>query len=343
MSAMTLDAPSTTPSVRTTTAAGRFATLLRREYWEHRGGFLWAPIWAAGGFFGILLLIILAAEWHTSGTFNGEVHFGFPIQKLLAALRSQHAIELPQILDAGLMGLWAFLQVVMFFVLFFYCLGALYDDRKDRSVLFWKSLPVSNVETVLSKLATAVVVVPVIYFVFAALLQLAVLVLFSALVWFHGDSAMALIWGPAEPLATWAKMIAAIPLSALWALPTVGWLMFISAWARSKPFLWAVAVPVVVGILVGTFDIFEAVQLPDSWYWTHVGSRGLLSIYPGSWMFSDNLRAVVTMNQDGPPHVLDWNAMSALAGSANFWIGAIVGSGLLAGAVYFRRKREQAD
>ena len=91
-----------------------------------------------------------------------------------------------------------------------------------------------------------------------------VLVLFSALVWFHGDSAMALIWGPAEPLATWAKMIAAIPLSALWALPTVGWLMFISAWARSKPFLWAVAVPVVVGILVGTFDIFEAVQLPDS-------------------------------------------------------------------------------
>ena len=89
MSAMTMAAPASAPAVRQTTPVGRFATLLRREFWEHRGGFYWAPMWAGGGLFAIMMLVILALEWHTSGSFNGEVHVGFPITKLLAALKAE--------------------------------------------------------------------------------------------------------------------------------------------------------------------------------------------------------------------------------------------------------------
>src|SRR5205085_5485732 len=122
---------------------------------------------------------------------------------------------------------WGFLQVVMFFVLFFYCLGSLYDDRRDRSVLFWKSLPVTNLETILSKVAMATVVVPALYLAFSFLLQLAVLVLLSVVVLFHGESPMTLVWEPATPIQLWTKMLATLPIGALWSLPTVGWLMFI--------------------------------------------------------------------------------------------------------------------
>ena len=94
---------------------------------------------------------------------------------------------------------WPF--IVLAFVLFFYCLGALYDDRKDRSVLFWKSLPVSDAQTVLSKVASAVLVAPV-------LACRASLVAYARLPR-HGQHrgaaarrqpAATLIWGPASPL-----------------------------------------------------------------------------------------------------------------------------------------------
>lgn len=344
MSAMTLDAPASTPTVRTTTPLSRFTILLRREYWEHRGGFLRAPLWASAGFFTILLLVVLAAEWQTSGTANGSVHIGFPIQKLLAALKNEHAAVLPQLWRVGMMVMWGFLQVVLFFVLFFYCLGSLYDDRRDRSVLFWKSLPVTNASTVWSKVAMATLVVPAVSFGFAVLLQLGLMLLMSAVVLLHGHSAADLVWRPADPLHVWAMMLTTIPLSALWSLPTVGWLMFISAWARSKPFLWAVAVPVITGIAVSLFDIFRAIRLPDSWYWTHIAGRGLLSIYPGSWLFSDKTRAVVRQfENDGPPQILDWSAFGTLVTSANLWIGVAAGLGLIVLATYYRRLREAAD
>ena len=51
-------------------------------------------------------------------------------------------------------------NIVLGVVVFFFCLGALFDDRKDRSVLFWKSLPISDQATVLSKVAMALVVAP---------------------------------------------------------------------------------------------------------------------------------------------------------------------------------------
>src|SRR5690606_26540433 len=93
---------------------------------------------------------------------------------------------------------WPFL--VLAFVVFFYCLGALYDERKDRSVLFWKSLPVSDAQTVLSKVASAVVVAPVLAVVASLLTMLGFMLMLSVVVLVHGGNPWTLLWGPASPL-----------------------------------------------------------------------------------------------------------------------------------------------
>src|SRR5690606_15944162 len=137
-------------------------------------------------------------------------------------------IDLTLIMASG----WPFL--VLAFVVFFYCLGALYDERRDRSVLFWNSLPLSAGETVLSEVASAVLVAPLLATIASILTMFGFLVLVSLVVLFYGGNPVTLLWGPASPLLLSLQYLAAIPVYALWALPTVGWLLLCSSWARSK-------------------------------------------------------------------------------------------------------------
>jgi ABC-2 type transport system permease protein len=321
----------------------RFPILLKREFWEHRGGFLWAPVWTAGVFALLILMGLATAMWHTSGRFNGEFHVGVPLKKLLEkGLGPEELSRLGMGLDGAMAGLWTVLQVVLFFVIFFYLLGALYDERRDRSVLFWKSLPVSDLETVLSKVATAAVVAPVIAFVAAIALQLAFLLLLSGFALIHGASPMQLIWGPARPLALWGNMALTIPITALWALPTFGWLLLTSAFARSKPFLWAVALPAALGVIVMWFDVLETLRIPDTWYWSHVFARLVGGFLPGSWAFRDGKGLGVEF-EDDRLEIAGLDNLGALLTDADTWIGAALGIAMIAAAVYLRRRRELAD
>src|SRR5690606_7712994 len=101
-------------------------------------------------------------------------------------------------IDLALLSMGGLLHTVLFFVLFFYLLGALYDDRRDRSVLFWKSLPISDTATVASKVITAMLVAPLLTFVGVIVLQLAVLVIVSVYVMAYGINPLTVIWGPAS-------------------------------------------------------------------------------------------------------------------------------------------------
>ncbi len=130
------------------------------------------------------------------------------------------------------------------FVVFFYCLGSLYDERKDRSILFWKSLPVSDRDTVISKSLTALFVGPLIAIAFALVLSLLVLFSLMVLAAFHGLNLFGLVLGDKNFYLVILQILSFIPVYVLWALPTVGYLLFVSSWAKTKPFLWAVGVPV---------------------------------------------------------------------------------------------------
>src|SRR5690606_178290 len=139
---------------------------------------------------------------------------------------------------------------VLAFVGFVNFLGAAYVECQHRSVLFWKSLPLSDSSTVLSKVASAVLVAPLIATIASILTMFGFLVLISLVVLFYGGNPVQLLWGPASPALISLQYIAAIPVYALWAMPTIGWLMLCSSWARSKPFLWAIMIPLFAGIFV---------------------------------------------------------------------------------------------
>jgi ABC-2 type transport system permease protein len=326
----------------------RFALLLKREYWEHKGGFLWAPLVAGGISLLLTLMAILVAEVaaRRAGTtfdVDGEqvTINALDLGKLTSKLGPEEARHLADGIDLSLLMASSWPFIVLAFVLFFYCLGALYDERKDRSVLFWKSLPLSDRETVLSKVVSATLVAPVIATAAALVTMLGFLVLLSSFVLLHGGNPVELLWGPGSPLKLAGQLVAAIPVYALWMLPTVGWLLLCSSWARSKPFLWAIMIPLFAGIFVTWFDVMQVFDLRSTWFWKNIVARMLFSVAPVTWM---DVARIEQMDFDTP------GAMRQLFSLANvystllttqLWAGAAAGAAMIAGAIRLRRWRDE--
>ncbi len=216
--------------------------LLKREYWEHRGGFLWTPVWMTASILILTVLGILSAEaFHA----NTHVHMGFSLDELRDNISANDLVDAGNALDMAQLVFGGLTSIGVFFVLFFYLLGALYDDRRDRSVLFWKSLPVTDTSTVVSKALSAMLVAPAIAFVVASAAYVVFLVVVTLWAGMHGLNAFPAIFA-AHPIGMLWRLLLTVPVSALWALPAIGWLLFWSAYVRSKPFLWAVLIPFIV-------------------------------------------------------------------------------------------------
>lgn len=326
----------------------KFKLLLRREFWEHKGGFLWAPL-VAGAIFLLLSLmgfgVAEMAARRATGSFSmGDRDIrvnGLDLGAITSKMDAEQLRNLASSVDLSLLMASIWPLIVLAFVVFFYCLGALYDERKDRSVLFWKSLPLSDGETVLSKVASALVVAPVIATIAALATMLGFMVIASGMVMIHGGNPMDLLWGPGSPLAMTGRLLACIPVYALWALPTVGWLLLCSAWARSKPFLWAIMIPVFAGIFVTWFEFMHAFQLESSWFWKNIVARMLLSVAPGSWINPGHLEGT---HFDGPAqltNLLSLQSTYAVLLTPQLWIGAVAGALMIFVAIRLRRWRDE--
>jgi ABC-2 type transport system permease protein len=285
------------------------AWLVRREFWENRA------IWMIPAVFGALLL--LAALF-------GRVS----IPQLTSPLESRAA--------AG-----AFLGVIggTFFIVMsvystWYLLDCLYTDRRDRSILFWKSLPISDATTVLIKLLVGMVIIPLVYF--AAADATALLAAFILSVRARAAIGSALwngeVWLQMQVL--WAYVVVT---AAIWYLPVAGWLMLVSAWAKRAVMLWAILPPLLVYILermffgtktVGHIISRRLVGLPSvaindpQELWTHGGN------------VVDNAAATSTSV---------WQLInpSGFFTSAETWIGVAVGVVLIVGAIQLRMRRSE--
>lgn len=323
--------------------------LLKREFWEHKGGFLWAPLVAGGIFLLLTLMGLIMAE--VAGRrmdaqeiqIDGEtVRVGaLDLGKLTSKMGPEEMRHVAGAIDLSLYTAAGWGLIVLAFVVFFYCLGSLYDDRKDRSVLFWKSLPLSDTQTVLSKVLSATVVAPVLAVAAGLVTMIGFLMLTSVFVLIHGGNPVTLLWGPGSPLLITANLLASIPVYALWVLPTVGWLMFCSAWARSKPFLWALMVPVFAGIFVSWFDLMQLFDLETVWFWKNIVARSLLSVAPGSWF---DVASFGSSNLDGPAaihNLINLRSIYSVLGTPQLWIGALVGGALIAASIRLRRWRDE--
>jgi ABC-2 type transport system permease protein len=334
-------ATTSTPAVEKSTvnpALNNMKWLLRREFWENKGGIFWAPVFTGAIFLGLMIMAILVGQMSVNRAHIkiANLNLNELVGKITPEIREHlyAGTEISLYMIAGLLG------VVLFFVLFFYCLGALYDDRRDRSVLFWKSLPLSDRATVGSKALTALVVAPVISSTAAIVTGIGFLTLLSIYVGLHGINPFPLLWAKVAPAKVAFNLFATLPVQMLWALPTVGWLLLCSAWARSKPFLWAVAVPIGAGIMVSWFDLMKSFAIPDAWFWKNVVARLLLSIVPGTWLDSSRIGEDIQGPQD-LLHLLDVSSAYSTLATAELWVGAIAGLAMIAAAVYFRRKRDE--
>ncbi|MCK9365687.1 MAG: hypothetical protein M0P72_00815 [Metallibacterium scheffleri] len=320
--------------------------LVKREFWEHRGGFLWVPFWIGVTVLALTLLGLLAGEVglivhgaHDTFEVNGVAT---NLQEMLAHIGPQQIQQTAKMLAGSLFWLNTFFTLMIGIVLFFYLLGALYDDRRDRSVLFWKSLPVSDAATVISKALIAVVLIPLLVFAIFLCTWLLLMLMMSAIVLLHGGSPWQLIWGQSNLLPLLTLQIAALPAHMLLSLLTAGWLLLCSAAVRSKPFLWAVLIPILLGIANGWIGLMGVPTVPSRLLW----AEGIKRLLFGTIAGPPNLIVAEAAVGRNYRVVVDWG--TAWHGVADFyatpgmWIGAVIGVAMIAGAVWFRRRNSEA-
>jgi ABC-2 type transport system permease protein len=216
------------------------------------------------------------------------------------------------------------IMLATFIVGFFYCLDALYGERRDRSILFWKSLPVSDRTTVLSKAIVPMVVLPAIAYLLSIVTQVILLML----------SNMVLLGRGINPAPLWAEvrffqglliMFYGLAVHVLWFAPIYAWLLLVSAWARRTPVLWAVlpflAVSAVEKITFNTTLFMHMLQyrvvgaMAEAFVAHPKGARGNIN----------------TLSQLDPSRFLS---------APGLWVGLIFAAAFLAAAVRLRRNRE---
>jgi ABC-2 type transport system permease protein len=317
-----------------------FPLLLKREYWEHRNGFLWTPIWITGAFLIITALVIISAEVFRSHA-NVQVA-GFSLDGLRGSISAEDIAKAGNGLDVSQLVIAGMACAGLFFVTFFYLLGALYDDRRDRSVLFWKSLPVSDTATVASKALTALLVIPAFTLVISTLAYLVFLVVICLWAGVHGLNALPAVFA-AHPIGMFLRLAAILPIGVLWALPTVGWLMFWSAYARSKPFLWAVLLPILAWIANGWIGLLGGPNIGSNINLAAILGRLLFSVMPGSWISSKfgvaGPKGWLALDGDHVVNAFDPSHIYGVLATADLWLGVVAGVALLAGAIWFRSRR----
>ena len=283
------------------------AMLVRREFWEHPA--LWrAPAVVAG---------LLAISTVFSLTIN--VNFG---DGHVPGMGNEERIKL---LNAS-QDLWATLiYLVAGLVVTFYALDTLYTERKDRSILFWKSLPVSDGLTVLSKFLVCVVAVPLAVFVLAVASHLIALAIWKMRV-AGGGVPDVIAWDLLAWLRGETVILLCLVLASLWYAPLVAAGLLLSAWVKRNPVLWAM-LPVIF------LPIFEHLFFRTSYLWSLIRYRSggiwvVLLTRDGHSVMGENVRMLRDLN---------WAAAFT---NANLWLGLIATAAMLYAAARIRRYRD---
>jgi len=275
-----------------------------RELWENRSIYIAPVIVAVVQAFALAISTIGLAERR-----RGVLLLDDPAKQRVA-------IEAPY--DAAAM----MMIFVVFIVGVFYCLDALHGERRDRSILFWKSLPVSDLTSVLSKITIPLAILPVIAFALTVCVQMIMLLMTSANLLMHGMSP-ATTFAHFPVIQNWLVMLYGLIAIALWHAPIYGWLLLVSGWARRATFLWAV-LPLIV------IQIFEKITF-DTHYFAKMIQHRLMGFAPHAFGFhGEGHPTIDSLSQLTPGRYLS---------SPGLWIGLLVAAVFLFAAVRLRRYR----
>ena len=217
---------------------------VRRELWENRAVFV-AP--AVVGLLEVLGFLIHSAR----------------LPEDFSRMMESQSMHRDDILGMGYGFSAVPIVVVSVIVATFYCLDCLYSERRDRSILFWKSLPVPDSVTVASKALIPLAVLPLVTYAVILVTQLLTVAIGAASLSLHG-MASEIGWATKPMLPMLVILAYGLVTMSLWYAPLFGWLFLVSSFARRTPFLWAVLPPIAVNIVehfaFGTHHFSEFLQ-----------------------------------------------------------------------------------
>ena len=285
-----------------------YTWLVRREFWENRAAWILPAV--IGG-----LILIVAMFGHIQ------------TDELPAVMNQAQLRAASPVLFGGIVS--AFF-VVMSVYSTWYLLDCLSAERKDKSILFWKSLPVSDTDTVLSKLFMGLIAIPVVYFAAADVTALGVAFVLSV----RGGSALApALWN----LETWFQFqvfsLYAILTLAVWYLPLTGWLLLVSAWAKRAVSLWAIGAPILAMVLeiklLGTNFLESSIQ-------KHLGGY-----FPAAFFGQDHFTARVPFGDHpgaAPRSIWEFIDPVGFVTNPHTWIAVALGAAFVYGAIELRSR-----
>lgn len=317
--------------------------LVKREFWENKGIYLWTPLILAGLSALMYAGLVLFAFPHAHNLnisqeagANVQVNISMLsfIEKELATTGKSSALEAAASMYWVFMGI---LPLLLAFSSLIYLSAAMHSERNDRSVLFWKSLPISDLQTVLSKLALPFALGPLLIFLIAIGLYIVLALLFCLIALLNGVNLFPWLLFRADLMLFPLKLLVALPTYALWALPTAAWFLLVSSWAKSRVFLWAVGLPIAGLIFLKLISHYAGIDLNVQWVFKNIVARLLGGTFPGAWIIDvrmpKELEAAFSFQTI-------FEQMLLTLQSPALWIGVIAGGGMLYVAARMRRYRE---
>jgi len=289
-------------------------TMIRREIQEHKLAFIYAPFAVAL----VLCLVIASVYFGVTDIQTDEFNFSTEIydEEYQEGMLQATSEAKTRVIRAGLIVIGLPIILIAGFGLLAYSLSTFADERKDRSLIFWRSMPVSDLTTVLSKLLFVIFVVPLLILPNIILLQLVAML--SASIYFVTNDIVPFgyLW-TSFLLTDWFRIIFSLWAQGLWSLPIFLWLMFAGTYAR-RPLVGA-AVPLVVAI------VLEGIILRSNLVLEFIENR------LGFWSRADSFPLPIQEIR-----VVDISNISLMLSTQAFWVGMIASALLISAIVYTR-------
>ncbi|MBT8103825.1 MAG: hypothetical protein KJO95_12700 [Gammaproteobacteria bacterium] len=303
---------------------GNQYALLKREVWEHRSIYVTPLAIASIVTLGTLAMLMFA------GGFAKELDIAiFGATNIAGDTERQAALTGFFVGTSGVFLLAATVLTV------FYTLDCLYTERKDKSILFWRSMPVTDAEAVISKLVTAIVIIPMVTVAVVIATHLVNLAVTS--IWFSAKGADAghLIWGSVPLLDNWLAALIVTLASAVWMSPFVGWFLFVSAYTKRSPFLMAFMPLVLIPIL-------EFIFLRSSFFADAVFSRkGMIPLFRGMDIEAFFDEETLHLSEEAVS-LLAFLDVGRFLTSPSMWGGVVICALFVTAAIYVRRYRDES-
>ncbi len=301
--------------------AHQFA-LLKREVWEHRS------IWMTPA---VIALVI------TLGTLTGLLsisNYAEVVDMGIVGAQNVDDMAIRAGLTAAFSVITGIFAVGAGIVMIFYSLDSLYSERKDKSILFWRSLPITDAETVVSKLLTAVVVIPAVALAGTFAAHLIFMVVSSLWIMWEGGNPGHLIWRAAPVFDVWASGILTAYTVTIWLSPFIGWFLFVSAYTKRSPLLMAF-LPLII------LPLLEQAILPTSFLARAIGER-LTGIPLSGIDFEEVFDDKVFENHEHPVSIMSVLDLGRFFSSPSVWAGIVVCGLLVTAAIYVRRFKDES-